>query len=319
MPKNECKTASPDFHECVKSFLLDCRLRNLTQTTINYYKFNLQAFADFLNRAGLQLADLTPSDLSERMMNDMIDNRLAVNTMRGRICTCQVFFKYIWKEGILPANIAANLKLLKSSNQAIFCFTEEQVHAILQQPNRETFTGLRDYVMMLILLETGMRVMELVNMKVSDIEFHEGTIRIPSGKGRKPRIVPIQKTCLYHLDRYIRERGSQPFDDFWITLNNKPFRYDGVKHMIIDRCKAAHIQGTRGSAHTFRHTMAKYYLLNGGDVFTLQHILGHTSIEMTQRYVDLFSRDIHNQHEKASPIEFIVAAASSEESGGVCI
>ncbi|MFC7147792.1 tyrosine-type recombinase/integrase [Cohnella cellulosilytica] len=157
--------------------------------------------------------------------------------------------------------------------------------------------------------------MELTNMKVSDFHADEGTIHIPLGKGRKPRVVPIQKTCQYELDKYIRERGRQPFDDLWITLNNTPFRYETVNGMIINRCKAANIQGTRGSAHTFRHTMAKFYLLSGGDAFSLQQILGHTSIEMTQRYIDLFSSDIHNQHSKASPVEFITTPTEIEERG----
>jgi integrase/recombinase XerD len=308
------KIPTVPFSDAVRSFLQDCKLRNLTVTTYKFYKFGLRSLEQFMEESKLDFANLTPFDLSNRYMNYMLDRKLASATIRGRICTCQVFFKYLWQEGFFQTNIAAEFKLIKATNQAIFTFSEEQVHAILQQPDPNTFTGIRDHAMMLLLLETGMRVMELTNMKVSDIDYNSKTIRIPSGKGRKPRIVPIQRTCLYELDRYSRERGDQAFDDLWITLHNSPLRLEAIKRTIINHCKTAHVQGTRGSAHTFRHTMAKWYLLNGGDAFSLMYILGHTNIEMTKRYVDLFSRDLHVQHQKASPLEAIMSS-DAEESG----
>lgn len=300
------------FSEAVRLFLQDCKMRNLTETTYEFYKFGLRTLEQFMDENNLEFARLTPFDLSNRYMNYLLDRKLASATIRGRISTCQVFFKYLWQEGYLETNVAADLKLIKAANRAIFTFSQEQIAAILQQPDTTTFTGLRDLTMMLVLLETGMRVMELTNIKVEDIDFQSGTIRIPSGKGRKPRVVPIQRTCLNQLDRYLRERGEQPFNDCWITLNNTPLRLAAVKRIMIEHCKAAHIEGTRGSAHTFRHTMAKTYLLNGGDAFSLMHILGHTNIEMTQRYVDLFSQDLHDQHQKASPIEAILSAKSDD-------
>lgn len=304
------------FHQAVQSFLNHCKLRNLSPATIDYYKFNLRAFEHFLERCGLDFDTLTPFDLKQRMMNDMIDQGYSSKTMRGRVCTCRVFFTFLWKDGLWETNIATELKLNKASSQGIFTFSEEQVAAILKQPNQDTFTGFRDYVMMLVLLETGVRVMELTNMCVSDIDFSERTICIPMGKGRKPRIVPIQTICSQALKRYIRERGELPIPNLWITLANQPLQRATIIRTIKYYCKKADIQGTRGSCHTFRHTMAKFYLMNGGDVFTLMYILGHTSIEMTRRYVDLFSKDIHIQHEKASPLEHVMASNHAEESEG---
>jgi len=304
------------FAEAVRLFLLNCKIRNLAPTTIEFYKFHLIALERFLEQSGLTLSQLTPSHLNRSMMNHLIDQHLAPNTMRGRIAACHTFFKYLWREGILNTNLAADLKLPKRSNQGIFTFTEEQVQTILQQPDRNTFTGFRDYVMMLVLLETGMRVMELVNMKLPDVLFSEGAIRIPMGKGRKPRIVPVQQTCLQELRTYIRERGPQPFDHVWVSIQNQPLQRATVIKSVRKYCAQANIRGTRGSCHTFRHTMAKFYLFNGGDVFTLMYILGHTSIEMTRKYVDLFNNDIHEQHEKASPLEFIMASDPEGESEG---
>jgi integrase/recombinase XerD len=300
------------FSEAARLFLQECKLRNLTKTTYEFYKFGLRTLEQFLDETKLEFANLTPFDLSNRYMNYLLDRTLAPATIRGRIASCQVFFKFLWQYSYTSTNLAVDLKLIKATNRSIFTFSEEQVAAILSQPDVNTFTGLRDQTIMLVLLDTGMRLMELSLMQVSDIDLADGTIRIPSGKGRKPRIVPFQKTCQYQLNRYLQERGELPFDDCWITLNNTPLRYEAIKRLIISHCKAAHIQGTRGSAHTFRHTMAKSYLLNSGDAFSLMCILGHTNIEMTQRYVDLFSQDLHNQHQKASPIEALLSDHAAE-------
>lgn len=186
------------------------------------------------------------------MMNHLIDQHLAPNTLRGRIATCRAFLKYLWREGILSTNLATDLKPPKRSNQGIFTFTEEQVQAILQQPGRNTFTGFRDYVMMLVLLETGMRVMELVNMTLSDVLFSEGAIRIPMGKGRKSRIVPVQQTCLQELRTYIRERGPQPFDR--VDQPPKPAHPEGDRDQV--RKKVLRSSEDPGNARVLPHLPA---------------------------------------------------------------
>jgi integrase/recombinase XerD len=294
------------FHEAVRLFLMYCRYRNLASTTIQFYKWELQRLEVFLEQAHLDFLCLVSTDLNLSLMHYLLDKKITPNSINCLIRTCRVFFPFLMKEGILENNIASGLKLIKAQNQMVYTFTEEQVESILIQPNQTTFTGFRDYVMMLVLLDTGIRVMELSNMKISDIDFMEKNICIPEGKGRKHRYVPIQTTCSNELKKYIRERGQQPFEELWITISNQPLKKQAIEVLVRVHCKKANIKGTRGSCHTFRHTMAKYYLLNGGDVFSLMKILGHSTLDMTRRYIDLFSNDIHVQHEKASPLEYMM-------------
>jgi len=294
------------FREACKLYLIDCRYRTLAATTIDFYRFHLQAFEHFMDHFKLELKTLVPTDLTHRMIHYMMDQKLTANTMNGRIRTCQGFFKFLYQDGIMDTNLAEGLKVMKAQNQMLLTFNVEQTRTILKQPDQTTFTGLRDYTIMLVLLETGMRVMELTNMNLSDVDFQNQTICIPTGKGRKPRIVPIQMTCLKVLMKFIQERGSLPFENVWITLNNKPLRKAAIEKIVRDHCKKVALQGVRGSCHTFRHTMAKMYLLNGGDILTLQYILGHTTLDMTRRYIEFFNNDIHLQHAKSSPLEFLM-------------
>ncbi|MFC4767199.1 tyrosine-type recombinase/integrase [Effusibacillus consociatus] len=305
------------FDEAVGMFLTNCRYRNLSPVTIQGYRDYLNGLRKDLEDWGLSIFELTPKDLSHRMVNQMREVGCATNTINGRIRTCQQFFKFLWKDGITETNLAANLRPIRFEKQIIQTFTEEQVKALLNQPDRNTFTGLRDYVIMLIFLETGVRVAEMANMKTSDINWEDQTIRIPTGKGRKFRIVPIQQTCIRELRRYMIERGNQGCDNLWVTVFNKPYTRYGIIDMVRRYRRRAGIKGVAGSCHTFRHTMAKFFLINGGDIFTLQSILGHATLEMTRQYVELFSSDIHYQHAKCSPIENLVANGGSfEESEG---
>jgi integrase len=100
-------------------------------------------------------------------------------------------------------------------------------------------------------------------------------------------------------------------------LDNQPFEDSGIRVMTSRYCKAAEIQGVQCSCHTFHHTFAKLYLLNGGDMFTLKSILGHERMETTEYYVELFSHDLQIQHEKFSPVEHLAVefSTSFEESG----
>jgi len=300
------------FSEAVRLFLMDCRFRNLSPMTIEGYYTYLRALQRDLDQWGLSLNTLTPKDLTVRMVNEMLEQGFKPNTINGKIRTCQQFFKFLHLEGILDTNLAESLKPIKNERKMVHTFTEEQVQAIMRQPDRKTFTGLRDYTMMLVLLDTGMRVNELTQMKISHIDFEEKTIHIPMGKGRKFRVVPIQQTCVNALKEYLEERGEHEFDDLWVTVFHQPFRRYGVIQMISGHCQKAGINGVQGSAHTFRHTFAKFFLMNGGDIFTLQYLLGHTTLEMTRYYVELFSKDLHKQHEKCSPVEHLAEDLKEE-------
>ncbi|WP_135555921.1 tyrosine-type recombinase/integrase [Paenibacillus cymbidii] len=306
--------ANPQHAEAVRMFLMDCRCRNLSPYTIEGYHVYLTSFQRKLEAWQLSLDTLTPKDLSVRMINEMLEQNLKPNTINGKIRTLQQFFKFLYHDGQMQINLADTLKPIKNDQRVIHTFTEEQVQHILAAPDRNTFTGLRDYTIMLLFLETGIRVMEMYNLTIPDINFEENTVLIRMGKGRKFRSIPIQATCIDSLKHYIAERGSQSFDKLWITVFDSPMARNSMIHMVKDHMAKAEITGVKGACHIFRHTMAKFFLLNGGDIFTLQYLLGHANLEMTRYYVELFNTDLHKQHEKYSPIENLTNEADFAES-----
>lgn len=293
------------FEEAVHLYLLECKYRNLSRETIRKYRSSLKKVQHRLESLGLEFATLTSQDLTHTLIPNMLEG-LSVRTVNCTICILKELFKFLYRECWLTTNIGENLRLLKVEQELVHTFTEEHIQELLSQPVRSTFTGFRNYIMMLVLLDTGVRLKELATLRVADVNFEEEIIIIRRGKGRKPRIAPIQRTCLMQLRLYLIERGAVQHEYLWTNLDNQPFDSGGIRAMVTRYCKKAQIKGIQCSCHTFRHTMAKRYLLNGGDIFSLKQILGHERIETTQYYVELFSKDLQTQHEKYSPLENMV-------------
>ncbi len=174
--------------------------------------------------------------------------------------------------------------------------------ALLAAPDRSKFTGYRDYFLMLLLYETGVRISEAEGITVPNINWRERKIKV-YGKGRKERYVPFQKTLELHLRQYLEIRGLLDHDFLFVIIDNTPMKVRTMQENIQAYGVAAGIKGVRVSPHTFRHTMAKAYIMNGGDPLSLQIILGHATLDMVRNYVNLFSSDISQKHERHSPLE----------------
>ncbi len=150
--------------------------------------------------------------------------------------------------------------------------------------------------------DTGVRLEEMSRIKLDDVNFDNETIRI-MGKGSKGRVVRIGKTTQKALLKYLLARGNN-CASLWVSQQGNPMCREGIKIIVRRYCKVAVVSGARPSAHTFRHTCAINFLRNGGDIFSLQIMLGHSSLEMTRRYVStLNAEDMIRQHIKASPVD----------------
>lgn len=245
--------------------------------------------------------------LVRQMITDMQENGLATLTITGRIRSCRPLFRFLYPDQKwvpLLANAASS-----APERKLHCFTHEEVQAILHQPDQKTFVGYRNYVMMLVFLDTGIRLAEMSHLQLDDVLLEEQSIRIVRSKGSKSRYVPISTTCLKHLQSYIQLRGELQLPDLWITRCNKPLQRGAIMKIIQKHCRGALQSRLFGSAHTFRHTMARMFLMNGGNVYALQHILGHSTLEMTRNYVRLLASDLQVQHERWSPVESLLAYA----------
>ncbi len=163
----------------------------------------------------------------------------------------------------------------------------------------------RERALVFLLLDTGLRLAEVASLRIGDLR-PDGTIRV-MGKGSAERIVPIGTTARRALLRYVAGRNLVgPADPLFIGRYGAPLSRRGIQYAIARLGRRAGV-GTRSSPHTFRHTFAHGYLVNGGDVFSLQQILGHATLDMVRRYVSLSEADLVARHRMASPADRLVA------------
>lgn len=301
---------STDFEAARVAFLRYCRIRNLSDKTLDYYRDTLKE----LERQLTTLEIERPMDITREHLMDALETKRSEKIKRGRAATpadatmnklirgWRAFFNWIHTEGFIDTNPFKGIGTIKSERRIIETFSNTQIKTLLDAPNRSTFTGYRDYVLMMTLLDTGVRVSELAGLRLQDVDWRDRTLKV-YGKGRKERLVPFSRTLEKHLREYTEMRGVIDTDHVFVNIDNEPFQVRGIQQAIQLYGQAARIKGVRVSPHTFRHTFAKMYIMNGGDSFSLQKILGHTSLEIVRMYVNLFGTDVAKQHAKFSPLE----------------
>jgi integrase/recombinase XerD len=299
----------------VHGFLSYCKSKNLSQVTIEGYESILRDFERFLsNKDILKITQISQSVIAEYLLSltekEIINQAtgkvmrvgLSSYARRNRFAAIRVFFNYLVEYGYVTENPVQKLKSPRLEKKLIQTFSIDQLSKLLSMPNQKMLYGYRDYAIMLTLLDTGMRVSELINLRIEDIDWTENMFLIV-GKGRKERTVPFSSRLKRVLWKYLEKRRHIENDYLFLDIYEEKMTRHAVQQMIFKYGQRARITKVRVSPHTFRHTFAKMWILNGGDTFSLQKILGHTSMDMVRNYVNLASSDVLMQHRKFSPLD----------------
>jgi len=211
------------------------------------------------------------------------------------------FFGWLKAEELIAENPVARLKTPKIEHKVVQALTHNEIKRLLDTYSSKSMPDVRNKAILSILLDTGLRVSELANLMIEDVDLNTRVVLVRHGKGGKQRIVRIGSKAQRALWRYITIYRRGDSDALFLTSSGEPLDVIGVKIMIRRLSKKA---GVKVYAHKLRHTFAINYLRNGGDVFTLQHLLGHSTLQMTQRYLQsLNSDDATNAHRKFSPLD----------------
>jgi integrase/recombinase XerC/integrase/recombinase XerD len=286
--------------------------------TINWYSANLRNFHNYLKSRHLpdSLDNIDIKLLREYVLYLMKRTKykghpytpaqtalLSPATIHGHVRTLRAFFNWLVREGLAQNNPANDLKPPKVTRKVASTLSDEEIKTILN-----TFSispsDVRNRTLFLILLDTGLRIGELVNLKMDDVHMDEGYLKV-LGKGKKERIVPIGNNAQKALQRYLFRYRPKPvnpvIDNVFLSVSSKALTENSVKLMFTRLAKRSEVN--RLHAHLCRHTFATRFLINGGDVFSLQQILGHSTLEMVRHYVNLASSHIAIQHQKYSPLD----------------
>ena len=234
--------------------------------------------------------------------------KLAGHTINCYLRALRAFWTWLEVEEYIDVNPFWKIVVPKAPKKVIQPFDDDQIRELLKAIDVKTVAGARDWAVILTLLDTGIRVSELTNLKLEDINISQRAMRV-TGKGNKERIVPIgisvQKALLKYLTKFRPKQAHPNFTNIFLNRDGMPLTPNRVQTIIETYSKKVGIKGVRASPHTFRHTFAVSYLRNGGDMFTLQRILGHESLDMVRNYVNVTQYDLQRAHLLHSPADNI--------------
>ncbi len=300
----------------IQGFKLCCQTEGKSPKTIEWYTTFLRRFLAFLGSRNYP-ADAAKINkehirafilyLQKEARTPRSKKPLSPATVQGYVRTMKSFFSWVVREEYLPDSPTAKVPVPKAPQKVLNTFTHEQIGKLAQACYRSNGNGYRNLTILLLLLDSGIRVSELVHIDLNDINQAEGWIKIKVGKGGKERIVPVRSVVQKSLWKYINHFRPQPLTQkvsrLFLSDDGLPLTRSGIQQMLRRCGKRAGISGVRCSPHTFRHTFAKSYLINGGDIFSLQKILGHSTLEMVRRYVHYASTESMIQGQVSSPLD----------------
>ena len=303
---------SDDISAAFEGFLRWMRARNYSERTIDLRAWNIGEFASWLSENGItELEAITAPMLEEyqgwlSLRRTKAGKPLCIATQARRIETVRMLFRYLLRSGRISTNPALNLEPPREERRLPQpALTQDEVERVLSQPDINTRWGLRDRAVMETMFATGIRRLELVHLKIDDVDFVRGTLRIARGKGNHGRIVPISDRALSWIKRYlqIRPHAARPEDAYILFLTSRRGQMMGAVH--LSRTIRAYVEaagiGKTGSCHIFRSTTATLMLESGADIRFIQEMLGHAYITTTQRYTRVSIGALQKVYAKTHP------------------
>lgn len=277
--------------------------RNYSQYTIESYKKDILEFLDYLEREGLDYQNVIYSDLRFFLMYLKEEKKDKNSSIDRKLSSLRGFYQFLANEKVVPNNVFLLLNGPKKEKKLPRYFEYNELELLFNACDLSTPLGQRDRLILEMLYATGIRVGELVSIKISDINRSSRTILI-LGKGNKERIVPYGEYCEEILDLYL--------SDGYVSLNTRHSPYlflnyhgeqlteRGVRYLLEEVIKRTSIQKNI-SPHMIRHSFATHLLNQGCDLMTVQKLLGHESIKATQIYTHVTTDRLRSVYQNSFP------------------
>jgi integrase/recombinase XerD len=328
--KPQAAPATP-LEALMREHLRSLEVRNYSEFTVKGRAGHIRFFLDWLMERGITDPIEVTRPVLERYQRHLFYSRkkngepLSFSSQHARLVPLRVWFRWMTRQNHILHNPASEIDLPRLGRTLPkVILSAQEVEQIMTLCDVEEPIGLRDRALLEVLYSTGMRRLEIVRLKLFDLQLDRGLILVNQGKGSKDRYVPIGARAAAWLEKYIREGRpqlvSEP-DDFtvFLTAQGEPFSRDHLTFAVRERIEAAKL-GKGGACHLFRHTMATLMHENGADIRHIQAILGHEDIRTTQIYTQVAIRALQQIHAATHPAEArntIQAARTAAEREGL--
>lgn len=281
-------------------------LHNVKKTSNNTelsYKRDLEKLQHFMNEKGIeQVEAMTAEDLNSYVQY-LEDNHFANATVSRNIASVKAFYHYLVQEGILMEDVSDKLKAPKIEKKMPEIMSPEEVVRLLEQPSGDSAKEIRDKAMLELLYATGIRVTELITLKLSDVNMQLDFVICRDAN--KERVIPFGGAAKNALGRYLNGTRESMIEDkksniLFANCSGQPMSRQGFWKLIKYYAKKADIEADI-TPHTLRHSFAAHLVENGADLKSVQEMLGHSDISTTQIYANLNHNHLREVYAKAHP------------------
>lgn len=292
-----CTEISIDF--AISEFMLEQRVRGNSEKTLQYYEYVFIKFKKFCSCNFISELDLP---LCKRYLLYLMDCGISSVSVQSYVRGFRSFLSWLYSSGYFTENLSSEFRLPKAHRMVINILTSKEIDLLLSHLDTSTFLGARNLSMCLLMLGSGLRCGEVISLACERVHLDENYI-IVDGKCNKERIVPISRDMVAKLSEYLLKREAdqnrQRCRIFFCTVDGKAITNDAIKDLFRDLKRIKGLE--RIYPHLLRHTFATMYLENGGNIYSLQSILGHTSLEMVKRYLHMSRYAVLKDFDRFSP------------------
>ena len=304
---NEKNIVAVDLPEIIEQFLDSIWMeRGLSENTLLAYRADLKKFVTWLmertNHSGSGMLINADRELVVKYLFDLEKTNISARSRARLLSSLRRFYAYLLREKKIEVDPVALIDAPKLGRSLPKTLTEKDVESLLQAPDTSTLLGLRDRVLFEVLYATGLRVSELVELQLTQVNIQQGVLRV-TGKGNKERLVPLGEEALNWLEKYLLNTRAdllkgQMTDSLFVTKRGGSMTRQAFWYLIKRYALKAEISTTI-SPHTLRHAFATHLLNHGADLRVVQMLLGHSDLSTTQIYTHVAKarlKSLHSEH-----------------------
>ena len=300
--------------DAFEQFIQSKIVMNVADETVKHYRNVFRYFIEFYGRGRL-CADVQERTITQYLIHIRETKpNLATKTVNTYVKGLRAIFYFMMANGWMGE---FKITLPRVEETIKETYSDFEVQQLIKKPDTKgcSFAEFRNWTMVCYFLATGNRLSTVRSLKIGDVDFSADEILIKKTKNRKQQIIPMSSELKAVLREYLTYRKGSLDDFLFCNIYGDPLSKDGMEGCII---RYNHSRGvTKTSIHLFRHTFAKNWIMGGGDIFRLQKILGHSTLDMVKQYVAIFGGDLKRDYDRFSALD--QARASSEERRGQTI
>ena len=291
--------------QAFKEFVTEKEARNLSRATIENYVQSYNVLALFNRFTSRTTVDEINISHVYHMINSLKESGVKPSSVNHYLRDVRAFLYWCMDEDRTYIK-RFKISLVEAQEEQVKHFTDDELERLLEKPNKnDSFLTWRTWVMVNWVLATGNRAGTICDIRIGDIDFLSKEISLRHTKNKRTQIIPLSPSLEITLKEYIKMWRYEAPGDAWLFPNvcEDQLTTNAQRHSFVKYCKDRGV--SRTNIHGLRHNFAKGWVRNNGNMFVLQKILGHSTLEMTKKYVRLFSEDIKEDFEKFSPLDTI--------------